>query len=275
MPAQSDLSIAGIDPNLLAQLQGLAGVGGLSNLFASSTSVVPTSASEMMLVAEDHHEEEYDTAVLALEVQLSNSDLLKYVSSPPSLQLGTNTQFRPRSDLASFVYQRLGLQCRQCGLRYFDSTNGQKSMDVHLDWHFTHKRRIREGAARAQGRSWFSNEEVRDSNLFPLSCLRGSDAGYVHRIGSTRTIRIFSSRTRTRRQVNPQNFVPLVRIVSCYSKNKFSPLQRLQSSPSLALSARRNSDKIGVKRMRNGCSTMQSRSKGSCVFLRFQFMIKS
>ena len=33
-------------------------------------------------------------------------------------------------------------------------------MDVHLDWHFNHKRRIREGAARAQGRSWLSLEEV-------------------------------------------------------------------------------------------------------------------
>lgn len=44
-----------------------------------------------------------------------------------------------------------------------DSKSGKESMDAHLDWHFTHKRRIREGAGRAQGRSWLALEEVRSN----------------------------------------------------------------------------------------------------------------
>ncbi len=32
-------------------------------------------------------------------------------------------------------------------------------MDIHLDWHFTHKRRVREGAGRVQSRSWFAMED--------------------------------------------------------------------------------------------------------------------
>ena len=86
-----------------------------------------------------------------------------------------------------FLYTLLPLQCKQCGLRFFDTPRGKQQLDVHLDWHFTHKRRIREGAARPQGRSWLSLEEV--------NCDGGRINGIVadalftlHRIGSTPTI---------------------------------------------------------------------------------------
>lgn len=67
---------------------------------------------------------------------------------------------RSRPEGTSFLYSRFKLQCNQCGLRFFDSKLGKNKMDIHLDWHFTHKRRIREGAGRSQGRTWFTQEDV-------------------------------------------------------------------------------------------------------------------
>lgn len=57
------------------------------------------------------------------------------------------------------LYDALPLQCKQCGARYLDSAMGKKAMDAHLDWHFKHKKRLRE-ATRKQTRSWFASEDV-------------------------------------------------------------------------------------------------------------------
>lgn len=67
----------------------------------------------------------------------------------------------PRPQAPNILYTLLPLSCGQCGLRMFDSRQGKRKMDQHLDWHFTYKRRIREGAGRTAGRGWFTNEEVR------------------------------------------------------------------------------------------------------------------
>ena len=77
--------------------------------------------------------------------------------------------WRPES--LSFLYGRLGLQCQQCGLRFFQSAAGKAKMDAHLDWHFTRKRRIREGAARTQGRLWLAEEKVRPLSAHPAISL--------------------------------------------------------------------------------------------------------
>ena len=74
------------------------------------------------------------------------------------------------------MYLALALPCAQCGLRFFASASGKKKMDQHLDWHFKHKRRVREAAGRTAGRGWFTGEEVRLSlslslSLFLLSLL--------------------------------------------------------------------------------------------------------
>lgn len=135
----------GISPDLIAQLRGLAG-GDLSSLLASTQAATalagPSGQQQEGDAGPDQLAAEYDAAVIALDVQLTNQDILKY-----------------RPEGFSFLYGRLGVQCKQCGLRFLQSANGKKHMDVHLDWHFTHKRRVREGAGRAQGRSWFSLEE--------------------------------------------------------------------------------------------------------------------
>lgn len=163
-PPPSAVSLQNIDPALLAQLQGLAGsIPGLSDLFAATTpKSEPNSISNIKVEdSVDRLVVEYDDSLRSLNIQLSNVEIARSVSLSPhkSTELIIFID-RSRPEAVSFLYGRLGLQCKQCGLRYFDSAAGQKNMDIHLDWHFTHKRRIREGAARAQGRSWLSLEEV-------------------------------------------------------------------------------------------------------------------
>jgi hypothetical protein len=86
---------------------------------------------------------------------------------PPSRTSLSSPYGRPRPHALAVLYlQLLPLQCRQCGLRQPDSRTGKRKMDEHLDWHFVHKRRMREAAGRASGRSWFTSEEVRSRQLF-------------------------------------------------------------------------------------------------------------
>lgn len=142
----------GIDQGLIAQLAGLAG-GDLSSLLASTEAAsrarAPSPAPEVAPKAEEKAElgpdgliAEYDQALLGLDVNLTNADILKW-----------------RPEGWSFLYARLGTQCKQCGLRFFASRQGKRHMDQHLDRHFTHKRRVREGAGRIQSRSWFVMED--------------------------------------------------------------------------------------------------------------------
>ncbi|KAK4703232.1 hypothetical protein P7C70_g2989, partial [Phenoliferia sp. Uapishka_3] len=154
MPAQPMASVGGIDLNLLAQLQGMAANSDFAQMLAMAGAGNPVVKQEQPSIELKPKEEfktfvpmvdeltkDYEAAILELNVQLTNTDILA------------------RRDGSSFLYGRFGLQCKQCGLRFFDSRAGKKQMDAHLDWHFTHKRRIRESAARTQGRSWLSLEE--------------------------------------------------------------------------------------------------------------------
>ncbi|KAI5477951.1 pre-mRNA cleavage complex 2 protein Pcf11 [Pseudohyphozyma bogoriensis] len=148
------LSVPGfdLDPAALAQLQHALAGGGGASLFAA---VAGAGAGEVKKEVKEEEEggrgpkgdmrvREYEEALLGLEFEtvISTADIMK-----------------PRPNLASFLYDRFPDQCTQCGLRFIDSKAGKAAKDRHLDWHFTHKRRIREGVGRAQGRSWFSLEE--------------------------------------------------------------------------------------------------------------------
>ncbi|GAA5890445.1 hypothetical protein JCM16303_007145 [Sporobolomyces ruberrimus] len=161
-------SVGGVDLSLLSQLSA---TGALANLFGgtsgSATPALPlpvpiknegTPAPEVKPInVQEVKEEKEDLAasnekdeavriwqdeIQRLNVELQNSDLAK-----------------PRPNVATLLYISLPLQCQQCGLRFFESKEGKKKMDEHLDWHFTYKRRIREGGSRAQGRSWFTKED--------------------------------------------------------------------------------------------------------------------
>jgi pre-mRNA cleavage complex 2 protein Pcf11 len=55
----------------------------------------------------------------------------------------------------------LGLQCRQCGVRFLKSADGQTKMDEHMDWHFRQRRKHADAleSGKAYSREWFLSEE--------------------------------------------------------------------------------------------------------------------
>lgn len=124
-PPAAPVGVPGIDQGLIAQLAGLAG-GDLSSLLASTeaasrargASPAPEASSKTEDKADigpDPVVAEYDQALVALDVNLTNPDMLKW-----------------RPEGWSFLYARLGTQCKQCGLRFFATRQGKKNMDVSL-----------------------------------------------------------------------------------------------------------------------------------------------
>lgn len=129
-PSAIASALAGVDPNLLAQLSGVLG--------GAPKSGTPEVADEATLKLK-----EYDDALVALDVQLTTAAITA-----------------PRPEALSFLYDRFPLQCQQCGLRFFETPSGRRQMDAHIDWHFRHRRRVREGAQRTHGRSWLVAERT-------------------------------------------------------------------------------------------------------------------
>ena len=59
-----------------------------------------------------------------------------------------------------FLYDRMPVQCKQCGLRFSDTAQGKKAMQEHLDMHFRQNRKASQSVGRGHSRSWFLGAEV-------------------------------------------------------------------------------------------------------------------
>ncbi|KDQ64608.1 hypothetical protein JAAARDRAFT_118249 [Jaapia argillacea MUCL 33604] len=81
---------------------------------------------------------DYRKAVLGQKIRLTNADIT-----------------RQRPQIVQFLYERLGVQCKQCGIRFSDSASGKKKMQDHLDMHFRQNRKASQNVGRGHSRSWF------------------------------------------------------------------------------------------------------------------------
>ncbi|KAJ7283542.1 hypothetical protein C8J57DRAFT_1171278 [Mycena rebaudengoi] len=92
----------------------------------------------------------YRDAILMQDVQLTSTGIT-----------------RKRPDIVEFLYDRLGAQCRQCGIRFPDTVFGKKRMEDHLDMHFKQNRKANQNIGRGHSRSWFVGVEdwVHDLSL--------------------------------------------------------------------------------------------------------------
>lgn len=104
--------------------------------------------------------------------------------SPSVRCIDTPRQCRTRPEIIHFLYDRLPVQCKQCGIRFADSTSGKKDMQDHLDMHFRQNRKANQNIGRRHGHGWFVGVEVRrHSTLLPdLSLLNsiGLDARHFN-----------------------------------------------------------------------------------------------
>ncbi|KAH7914222.1 hypothetical protein BJ138DRAFT_1177497 [Hygrophoropsis aurantiaca] len=80
----------------------------------------------------------YRRAILAETIKLTNADITK-----------------KRPAIVRFMYERLSVQCKQCGVRFSDDVMGRKDMESHLDMHFRQNRKANQNLGRGHSRSWF------------------------------------------------------------------------------------------------------------------------
>lgn len=77
------------------------------------------------------------------------------------LWLTIDLAIRKRPNIDHLLYDRLPVQCKQCGVRFTDDTLGKKEMEDHLDMHFRQNRKASQNIGRGHSRSWFVDLQVR------------------------------------------------------------------------------------------------------------------
>ena len=80
----------------------------------------------------------YRTAILAQSIRLTNAEIT-----------------RKRPDIGRFLYDRLPVQCKQCGIRFTSDATGKKDMEDHMDMHFKQNRKASQSIGRGHSRSWY------------------------------------------------------------------------------------------------------------------------
>lgn len=65
--------------------------------------------------------------------------------------------------LIASLYEARSNRCGTCGRRFFATEEGKEKKARHLDWHFRTNQRMADAARRAQNRSWYVDERVRNN----------------------------------------------------------------------------------------------------------------
>jgi pre-mRNA cleavage complex 2 protein Pcf11 len=87
-------------------------------------------------------------------LKLSTLDVNKYVLYYHAYISITNIS-RPLPGAVNILYGAIGLQCRQCGLRFPKTDLGKSEMEEHMDWHFRANRRAKDTTKRMVSREWY------------------------------------------------------------------------------------------------------------------------
>ncbi|KAH9999279.1 hypothetical protein BJV77DRAFT_976395 [Russula vinacea] len=111
----------------------------------------------------------YKKAILAEDVKFSSADISRH-----------------RPNIVYFLYERMPVQCKQCGLRFSDTAQAKGAMQEHLDMHFRQNRKASQSVGRGHSRSWFLGAEdwIRD---LPYSS-GDKDAGLPSRLSNVKAV---------------------------------------------------------------------------------------
>ncbi|EFI27724.1 hypothetical protein CC1G_14647 [Coprinopsis cinerea okayama7 len=90
-------------------------------------------------------------------------DYKKHVLSIKSV-LSSSEILRTKPVLPALLYDQLPVQCKQCGLRFADTSYGKKKLDDHLDEHFQQNKKANQDNGRGHCRTWFASADdwIRD-----------------------------------------------------------------------------------------------------------------
>jgi pre-mRNA cleavage complex 2 protein Pcf11 len=106
------------------------------------SSIDKESQSAVTADLEKDSSRNYRKAILGQKVHLNSADIT-----------------RKRPQVLDLLYGQLSVQCKQCGVRFADTTIGKKKMEDHLDMHFRQNRKASQNVGRGHSRSWFIGVE--------------------------------------------------------------------------------------------------------------------
>lgn len=127
---------------ILDSLKGVLGSVSTATPPPAQAAVVATTSQPSTSTSNDAALLAYRDSILAEPSVLSSTEIL-----------------RSKPNVATFVYDRLLSQCKQCGIRYPDTEHGKKAMNEHLDIHFAQNRKATQETGRGHSRSWFVSVE--------------------------------------------------------------------------------------------------------------------
>jgi len=119
-----------------------------------SASATPEAAG---ILTKDEEKDSQSTLTVDQERE-SSRGYRKFILSQ-KVQLISLDITRKRSNIAEFLYGQSTTRCKQCGVRFADTTAGKKNMDDHLDMHFRQNRKATQNVGRGHSRSWFISIE--------------------------------------------------------------------------------------------------------------------
>jgi pre-mRNA cleavage complex 2 protein Pcf11 len=127
------------------------------------TAVEGSKATNVDLLKESRRS--YRKFILSQKIKLTTTDLTKYVVSFPSVKLFSSAS-RTQPDIVKLLYTQLPSKCKQCGIRFSNTSLGNKKLETHLDMHFRQNRKATQNIGRGHSRSWFIELEVRQFMFF-------------------------------------------------------------------------------------------------------------
>jgi pre-mRNA cleavage complex 2 protein Pcf11 len=167
-------------PNISGLFDALVKAGVVS---ASST---PTGAGATIQAQEDSKTQPHDTQP-SRESSVEDARVYRKAILAEDVRFSSAEISRHRPNIVHFLYDRMPVQCKQCGLRFSDTAQGKKTMQEHLDMHFRQNRKASQSVGRGHSRSWFLGVEdwIRD---LPYSSGDKDMTGFSSRLSNAKAV---------------------------------------------------------------------------------------
>jgi pre-mRNA cleavage complex 2 protein Pcf11 len=157
-PETLDHSVASLAPSSSTSA-GPSSVGDIASLFSAlvKAGVVSSNSNTPIGAGATSKEEENKPLDINLERESMRAYRKMILSQDVKLTSGDITKRRP--SVLNLLYDGLPMQCKQCGIRFADTSIGKKKMEDHLDMHFRQNRKANQNIGRGHSRSWFIGAE--------------------------------------------------------------------------------------------------------------------
>lgn len=167
-------------PNISGLFEALVKAGVVS---ATST---PTGAGVTIQAQDDSKPQSRDTQ-LPRESSVEDARVYRKAILAEDVKFSSTEISRHRPNIVHFLYGRMPVQCKQCGLRFSDTAQGKKIMQEHLDMHFRQNRKASQSVGRGHSRSWFLGVEdwIRD---LPYSSGDKDMTGFSSRLSNAKAV---------------------------------------------------------------------------------------